>query len=123
MRAAATTPTVALSIAEKIGSDAALHAVYDSRGAALEVEEDQIVATARALAREGFAVEPASAVAVACARRDAAPEYSGETWVAIGTGAAVKWPPTICAGFVRPAHLPEDFDVNQLIAEVENESS
>jgi threonine synthase len=124
MRALASPRTVALSIAEKIGGDAALNAVYDSGGSALEAGEDEIIATGRALAREGFAVEPASAVAVACARRETAPEYSGETWVAVGTGSTVKWPQSICAGFVRPPDLPDDFtDVDQLIAEVHYESS
>ena len=52
---------------------------------------------------------------VACARREAAPEYSAETWVAIGTGSTVKWPQTICTGFVRPRNLPDDFtDLDQL---------
>ena len=124
MRTVASARTVALSIAEKIGGDAALHAVYDSGGAAVEADEDEIIATGRALAREGFAVEPASAVAVACARSEAAPEYSGETWVAIGTGSTVKWPQSICSGFVRPPDLPDDFeDIDQLIAEVEHASS
>jgi len=124
MRTVASARTVALSIAEKIGGDAALHAVYDSGGAAVEADEDEIIATGRALARQGFAVEPASAVAVACARSEAAPEYSGETWVAIGTGSTVKWPQSICSGFVRPPDLPDDFeDIDQLIAEVEHASS
>ena len=123
MQAVENPHTVALSIAERIGGDAALHAIYDSGGAALEVDDGRIVATARAMAREGYALEPASAVAVACARRDAAPEYDGETWVSVGTGSTIKWPPTICAGFVRPAHLPDDFSAGQLISEVENESS
>jgi threonine synthase len=124
MRAAASARTVALSIAEKIGGDAALQAVYDSGGAALEADDDEILGTARALAREGFAVEPASAVAVTCARREAVPEYSGETWIAIGTGSTVKWPDSICAGFVRPTALPDDFvDIDQLIAEVVDSGS
>ena len=111
-------------VRRSIGGDAALNAVYDSGGSALEAGEDEIIATGRALAREGFAVEPASAVAVACARRETAPEYSGETWVAVGTGSTVKWPQSICAGFVRPPDLPDDFtDIDQLIAEVEYESS
>ncbi|MEO7649954.1 MAG: pyridoxal-phosphate dependent enzyme [Bryobacteraceae bacterium] len=124
MRANASANTIALSIAEKIGGDAALHAVYDSGGSALEVDDDEIVSTAKALAREGFAVEPASAAAVACARREAVQQYSGETWITIGTGATVKWPESICTGFVRPAPLPRDFaDVDQLIAQTEGGSS
>ena len=73
-----------------------------------------------ALAREGFALEPASAVAVACARREVDAEHGNETWIAIGTGSTVKWPQSICAGFLRPPELPDDVaDADKLIAEAE----
>ncbi len=124
VRAVETARTVALSIAEKIGGDAALRAVYDSGGAAEDAGDELIVATGRALGRVGLAVEPASAVAVACAQRDAAMEHEGETWVAIGTGSTVKWPQSICNGFVRPPQLPPDFaDAERLTEEMEDESS
>src|SRR5581483_9680444 len=100
--------TVALSIAEKIGSEQALRVIYESGGAALEADDEEILRTATCLAHEGFALEPASACAVACARRLENP--GSEIWVAIGTGAAVKWPPSITNGFRAPEKLPADFD-------------
>jgi len=111
--------TVALSIAEKIGGETALKAVYESDGAALEVCDRVILETARAVAREGFALEPASAAAVACARCFGNPGRD-EIWVTIGTGAASKWPSAVCSGFVRPEKLPDHLDdINRLLEEKE----
>jgi hypothetical protein len=87
-------PTAALSIAECIGGTHALAAVYAS--------------AMRFAARRGFAIEPASATAIACALQKS--EQTGEITVVIATGAAVKWPETILGGFVEPAKLPADFD-------------
>jgi threonine synthase len=84
--------TVALSIGEPIGGETALQALYESDGGALAVEDPVILENAARLAREGIALEPASATAVACARNLAASAAEGEIWVAVGTGAAVKWP-------------------------------
>ena len=84
--------TVALSIAEPIGGEPALQALYESGGGALAVDDPVILDNAARLARRGIALEPASAAAVACARNLAATAAAGELWVAIGTGAACKWP-------------------------------
>ena len=108
--------TVALSIEEKIGGELALGAVYESGGAALNVTDDEMLLTARCLAREGLALEPASAAAVACASKLMEDGCEQERWVAIGTGAAIKWPQTAAREFVMPEKLPPDYeDVSQLI--------
>ena len=94
--------TVALSICEEIGGEQALGAIYESAGAAIGILDEAILEAASQLARQGFALEPASAAAVAGARSMAAGESAlgveaGACWVAIGTGAAVKWPQNILA--------------------------
>lgn len=84
--------TVALSIGERIGGQPALHAIYESGGEALEVEESEIRRITRWLAGCGLALEPSSATALAGALvydRSASEE---ETWVVIGTGTALRWP-------------------------------
>lgn len=100
--------SIALSIAEPVGGEAALKAIYDSGGAAVEASDAVILKAARSIAQEGFALEPASAAAVACARAQS-PEQGDEIWVSIGTGAAVKWPGALCEGFVRPQKLVPDW--------------
>ncbi|MEO7146003.1 MAG: pyridoxal-phosphate dependent enzyme, partial [Bryobacteraceae bacterium] len=100
--------TIALSIGERITGDHALRAVYDSSGAALVASDAEIMDAARVLARQGLALELASAAPLACAQRYAAQGKAGEIWVAIGSGAAVKWPATLLDGFQMPDCLPAD---------------
>ncbi len=108
--------TVALSIAEKIGGELTLGALYESQGTAMSVSDEQMLITARELGREGFALEPASAASVACAHMIADEATPGEIWVAIGTGAAVKWPQDLTSGFAMPGALPPDFrDIDSLL--------
>ena len=111
--------TVALSIAEKIGGQLTLGAIYKSEGTAIAVSDEQMLATVRDLGREGLALEPASASSVACARAmAAASSRPGEVWVAIATGAAIKWPQDLARGFVMPEELPAGFvSIDDLIAE------
>ena len=111
--------TVALSIAERIGGELTLGAIYRSRGTAMAVTDDAMLAAVRALGKEGLALEPASAAPVACAQA-MVQEHPGigkdETWVAIGTGAAIKWPHDIVADFRMPAALAPDYrDIDALI--------
>ena len=101
--------TVALSIAEKIGGELTLGALYQSQGAAIAVSDEAMTITAAELGREGFALEPASAASVACARTVAPEAAPGEIWVAIGTGAAIKWPQDLTRGFTMPRALPDNF--------------
>lgn len=112
--------TVALSIAEKIGGELTLGAIYRSGGTAMAVTDNEMITSVRALGQEGLALEPASAASVACARAMAAQEATeagkDEIWVAIGTGAAVKWPQDILTDFRMPPALAPDFqDIDELI--------
>jgi threonine synthase len=108
--------TVALSIEEKIGGELALSAVYESGGAALDATDDEIILTARCLAREGLALESASAAAVTCASKLSEQGCKEERWLAIGTGAAIKWPQTEGRECVMPEKLPPNYEeVSQLI--------
>ena len=112
--------TIALSIAEKIGGELTLKAIYRSQGTAMAVTDSEMIATVAALGKEGLALEPASAATVACARSMAALESGetgkGEIWVAIGTGAAIKWPQNIVAESEMPAALAPDFEnIDELI--------
>ncbi len=103
--------TMALSIAEHTGGRQALWALYDSQGAAVSVSETEILDAIRRTALSGLALEPASAAAVAGARKVLANERArGETWVVIGTGALVKWPETFEVLFPLPgvAAIGED---------------
>lgn len=83
--------TNALSIAERITGDHALRAVYESNGCAIAVSDEQIRKAARFAAMNGLAIEMSSAAALAGIMEAQEPDTE-ETWVAIATGAAVKWP-------------------------------
>lgn len=95
------TSTVALSIAERIIGDHALRAVYESGGSVLTCSDEQILDAQRLLMRQGFALEPASAAPLACLQQLASDWSPGETWVVVGSGAAVKWG-TVANNFEMP---------------------
>ena len=101
-------PTAALSIAEPIGGDQALRAVYQSDGEAVAASEQEIADAIRNAALRGYAIEPASAAALACAQRLGA--GAGSIRVVIATGAAVKWPDNVIQRGVQPTLLPENFE-------------
>ncbi len=96
-----TVSTRALSVGERQTGDHALRAVYESGGAVRVASDDEAARAAGELARRGIALELSSAVALACALREA-DGGAGETWVTIGTGAAVKWPDDLARGSQRP---------------------
>jgi threonine synthase len=93
--------TIALSIAERVTGDHALRAVYQSGGSVLTCSDEETLAAMRLLMHQGFAIEPASAVALACLQKVALEWTAGETWVIIGSGAVVKWSSMI-DGFEMP---------------------
>lgn len=93
--------TVALSIAERVTGDHALRAVYQSGGSVLTCSDEEALAAMRLLMSQGLALEPASAVALACLQQVASEATDGETWIIIGSGAAVKWS-TMTEGFEMP---------------------
>lgn len=101
--------TVALSIAEEIGGYPALDAMRQSGGDSIAVPDDAILDAMRQLTGQGIAIEPASSTPLAVARAIAARQRAGETWVLIGTGTLVKWPPLVTAGTSMPRLLPPDF--------------
>jgi threonine synthase len=109
--------TVASSLRELVVGEAALNAVYDSGGAAVEVSDDEALADRRWLARRGIALEPSSSVPMACLRKMRESEGDqatvGETWVCIGSGAATKWPDDVLRDFIMPQVLPWNHTVLQ----------
>lgn len=108
-------PTAALSIAEPIGGDHALRAVYESDGEAVTASEQEIADAARKAAFSGYAIEPASATALACAERYG--EGAGEVRVVIATGTAVKWPDAILGQGIRAERLADDFEEVETIVQ------
>jgi len=108
------TSTAALSIAERIIGDHALRAVYESGGSVLTCSDEKIFEAQRLLMRQGFALEPASAAALAGLQQVASEWSPGESWVVIGSGAAVKWG-TVAANFEMPRLWgPDVADVAEL---------
>lgn len=108
------TSTVALSIAERITGDHALRAVYESQGAVVTCTDDETVQAQRLLMRHGLALEPASAVALACMQQAASEANTGENWVVVGSGAAVKWGPVIDDFEPPPVFKPEFANIDEL---------
>ena len=102
--------TCALSVAEPVTGDHALRSVYESGGECREASEPDILAASHRLQRMGFALELASALPFACATQQSALESSaaGETWVIVGSGAAVKWPETLLSNYSKPISLSSD---------------
>ncbi len=100
----ASVTTAALSVGESITGNHALRAIYESGGAMMVSSEEEIQNASCRLRRKGLALEPASALAFACAEQCTKRE-TPETWVVIGSGAAVKWPDTL----LRDYNLPPIF--------------
>ncbi len=103
--------TVASSLAEFAAGRQALRAVYDSGGEAVEVTDEETLNAMRWLAKRGIALEPSSAVPLACLRKARRTEgksnHDSELWVTIGSGAAPKWPDDVLRGYTMPPVLPE----------------
>jgi threonine synthase len=96
--------TMALSIREPKCSSLALRAVYDSKGEAVDCSESEIENVWKMLGEVGLFVEPASAVAVACAHKLARAGRIREhdRVVCILTGAGIKWPEFLAAHSTLP---------------------
>jgi threonine synthase len=108
----AETKTVASSLAELAAGRQALRAIYESHGEALQVTDEEALEAVRRMAARGIALEPSSAVPLACLRKSSGKKveesHSGEIWVAIGSGAAPKWPEDLLRDFSMPAVLSSD---------------
>jgi threonine synthase len=87
------TDTIALSIGDPCTGKLALDAVRETGGDALAVDDADILATGRMLARSGVLAEPSSAASVAVARKAIArnPALRDETIVCVITSSALKW--------------------------------
>lgn len=106
--------TVASSLAERAAGQQALTAVYESAGLALEVTDEEALTAMRWMARRGIALEPSSAVPLACLHqllKQETDSATGEIWVSIGSGAAPKWPEDLLRGFSMPPLLPDQQQV------------
>jgi len=99
--------TVASSLAELATGRHALRAVYDSGGEALEVTDKAALNAMHWMARRGIALEPSSAVPLACLFKARASGNASEKWVFIGSGAAPKWPEDVLRGFTLPRAVAE----------------
>jgi threonine synthase len=88
-------PSIAVSIAEDSTGDHALRALVDG-GLAVAVEEDRIAAAVALLGRDGFCVEPASAVSAAglLSLASKGQVRRGETVVCIATASGIRWSAT-----------------------------
>ena len=84
--------TRALSIAELRTGDQALRAAFESGGTVTSTSDLEAFDAAVVAARQGIAIELASSVPLACALAERRGRDEGESWVVIGSGAAVKWP-------------------------------
>ncbi len=95
--AEATTPSVAegLAIAEPVRGKRLLQALRDTDGLCVTVEEDEILAAQRQIARLGFYVEPTSATAIAALPTVFQRVRPEETVVVPLTGSGLKGIPVI----------------------------
>jgi threonine synthase len=83
--------SVALSIRDPVAGSHVLPALRESGGLAVSVEDEEIIDAARLLASCGLLVEPASAAAVAGARR-LAPTIGEARAVCLLTATGARWP-------------------------------
>jgi threonine synthase len=92
--------TIAQSIAADApiqGGERVLRAIYQSKGFAVDVSDEEIVDAIRALAMEGIAAEPASATSLAAVKKAVARGLlkSSETVVCVITGSLLKQPAAV----------------------------
>ena len=91
--------SVALSIGERVTGDHAARAVFESQGDAVAVTDQEIFAALTSAGRQGLSMETSSAASLAGMKICEAASSESETWVAIATGASVKWPRELLSGF------------------------
>lgn len=119
------TKTIAQSIASDSpiqGGRRVLKAIYESGGAALGVEDPEIIEAMRELAKDGIAGEPSSAAAVAGVIQAYKKGLikSTDTVVCTITGSALKQPSAIELAAVEPRrHIRADVnELSELIEEI-----
>jgi len=102
------TVATAIRIGNPVNAKKALSAIYESGGYAVDVSDEQILASQRALAqREGIGVEPASAASVAGLKKllDMGVIQEDESVVCITTGHLLKDPETAIANSPPPIEV------------------
>lgn len=86
--------TIALSLIDRQSGDHALRAVRESTGQAVAVSDEALLDAGSTLGKQGVAVEPSSAAALAglIALGKAGKLQPGDSATIIATGAALRWP-------------------------------
>jgi threonine synthase len=97
----ASTVAFGINVPKALGDFLVLRALYETEGCALAVDDDQLVADVKLVARlEGQLICPEGAATVSAARRLAQEGWieAGETVVVINTGSGLKYPQVIASG-------------------------
>jgi threonine synthase len=104
--------SIATSVRERTVGMHAVAAVAASGGQALTATDAEIVSALAELGREGYCVEPASALAVACLRNALAAGTidPGESAVCLLTAAGIKWPAELARVSREPVVLEPSLD-------------
>jgi threonine synthase len=98
-----------------------LRAIYDSRGTALAVPDDEIIEAQRAMASlEGLFVEPASAASLAGLRHlvEGGTVDRGDEVVLVATGHGLKDPEGALRATGKPRLIPPDVEALRAVVEV-----
>jgi threonine synthase len=104
--------SIATSVRERSVGMQAVAAVAESGGQALTATDAEIVTALADLGREGYCVEPACALTVACLRNGlmAGTIEAGETAVCLLTAAGIKWPAELARVSREPVTLAPTLD-------------
>jgi threonine synthase len=86
--------SVAESASESVADDRALHAIRESSGGAVSVDDTALLEATAALGREGICVEPSSALPIACLGQliDRGAIGRSENVVCVLTATGTRWP-------------------------------
>jgi threonine synthase len=110
--------SVAFSTMETVGSSHTLIALRESGGGGVSATDDKIVQAVHELGREGLAVEPSSALPVACLPRLIAEGKidRDRPVVAVLTAAGIKWPDTLGRDLPPPVTIaPESGEIDRVL--------
>jgi len=107
------TIATAIRIGQPVNAKKALRAIYESKGTAVQVSDEEITKAQKDLAsKEGIGVEPASAASVAGLRKLAenGEVEKDETVVCITTGHLLKDPEAVLRACGEPVEVNPDLD-------------
>jgi threonine synthase len=114
----------AIRIGDPVNAPKALRAIYDSKGTAEKVSDDEIIDAQKSLARvEGIGVEPASAASIAGLKklREKGVISAAERVVCITTGHLLKDPEEVIVVCGEPMEV--EADIEAIRAVISGESS